>query len=46
MNARFETLTRRIDSVAAELREWAKITMRHNSDVARLKDKVGLSDQN
>ncbi len=27
MNARFETLTRRIDSVDTDLREWAKITM-------------------
>jgi hypothetical protein len=42
MNARFETLTRRIDSVDTDLREWAKITMLHNTDIARLKDKTGL----
>ena len=45
MNARFETLTRRIDSVDMELREWARITMQHNTDIARLKDKTGLSEQ-
>jgi hypothetical protein len=45
MNARFETLTRRVDSVNADLREWARITMQHNNDVARLKDKTGLTDQ-
>jgi hypothetical protein len=27
MNARFETVTRRIDAVDTDLREWAKITM-------------------
>ncbi len=45
MNARFETLTRRIDSVDTDLREWARITMQHNTDIARLKDKTGLTDQ-
>jgi len=45
MNARFETLTRRIDSVDTDLREWARITMQHNTDIARLKDKTGLPDQ-
>jgi len=44
MNARFETLTRRIDSVDTGLREWARITMQHNTDIARLKDKTGLTD--
>jgi hypothetical protein len=45
MNARFETLTRRIDSVDTDLREWARITMQHNTDIARLKDKTGLPEQ-
>jgi hypothetical protein len=45
MNARFETLTRRIESVDTDLREWARITMQHNTDIARLKDKTGLTDQ-
>ena len=37
LDARVETLDR-------DLREWAKITMRHNTDIARLKDKAGLTD--
>jgi hypothetical protein len=45
MNARFETLTRRIESVDTDLREWARITMQHNTDIARLKDKTGFTDQ-
>jgi hypothetical protein len=45
MNAWFETLTRRIDSVDTDLREWARITMQHNTDIARLKDKTALTDQ-
>jgi hypothetical protein len=36
LDARIETLDR-------DLRDWAKITMQHNSDIARLKDKAGLS---
>lgn len=35
VDARIETLDR-------DLRDWAKTTMQHNSDIARLKDKVGL----
>jgi hypothetical protein len=35
MDARFETLDR-------DLREWARITMTHDADIARLKDKTGL----
>jgi hypothetical protein len=35
LDARIETLDR-------DLRDWAKITMQHNTDVARLKDKAGL----
>jgi hypothetical protein len=44
MNARFETLTRRVDAVDRDLREWARIVMRHDTDIARLKDKAGLRD--
>jgi hypothetical protein len=44
MNSRFETLTRRVDAVDTDLREWARISMQHNTDIARLKDKTGLSD--
>jgi hypothetical protein len=39
MNARFETLTRRIDALDTDLRECARITMRHDTEIA------GLSDQ-
>lgn len=35
LDARIETLDR-------DLREWAKIVMQHNTDIARLKDKAGL----
>lgn len=42
MDARFEMLERRIDKLDAELRDWAKIRMHHNTDIARLKDKAGL----
>jgi hypothetical protein len=35
LDARIETLDR-------DLRDWAKITMQHNTDIARLKDKAGL----
>jgi hypothetical protein len=45
INGRFETLTRRLDAVDTDLREWAMITMLHYTEIARLKDKVGLSDQ-
>jgi hypothetical protein len=34
----------RIETLDRDLREWAKITMQHNSDIARLKDKAGLAD--
>jgi hypothetical protein len=36
LDARMETLDR-------DLRDWAKITMQQNSEIARLKDKVGLA---
>ena len=39
--ARIASLENRLD---AHLRDWAKITMQHNSDIARLKEKVGLTD--
>jgi hypothetical protein len=32
----------RIETLDRDLRDWAKITMQHNSDIARLKDKAGL----
>ncbi len=44
MQSRFETLTRRVGDVDADLREWARISMRHNTDIARLKDKTGLPE--
>ena len=45
LGGRIETLARRIESVDTDLREWARITMQHNTDIARLKDKTGLTDQ-
>jgi hypothetical protein len=30
----------RIETLDRDLREWAKITPQHNSDIARLKDKA------
>jgi hypothetical protein len=48
LNARITSLeTRleaRIESLDRDLRDWAKITMQHNSDIARLKEKAGLVD--
>jgi len=48
LNARITSLeTRleaRIESLDRALRDWAKITMQHNSDIARLKEKAGLAD--
>jgi hypothetical protein len=35
-------LSKRIDLLDRDLREWAKIVMQHNTDIARLKDKTGL----
>jgi hypothetical protein len=35
-------LAGRIETLDRDLREWARITMRHNTDIARLKDKIGL----
>ena len=35
LDARIETLDR-------DLREWARIVMKHGEDIARLKDKVNL----
>ncbi len=37
-------LDARIESLDRDLRDWAKITMQHNTDIARLKDKAGLAD--
>ena len=37
-------LDARIESLDRDLRDWAKITMQHNSDIARLKQKAGLAD--
>jgi hypothetical protein len=46
VRARIETLDRdvraRIETLDRDLREWARITMQINTDVARLKDKAGL----
>jgi len=46
MDARFEMLTRRIDAVDMDLREWARITMQHNTGICPAKDKAGLGDAN
>jgi hypothetical protein len=35
-------LDSRIETLDRDLREWARITMQLNTDVARLKDKAGL----
>lgn len=35
-------LDARIESLDRDLREWARIVMQHNTDIARLKDKAGL----
>ncbi len=32
----------RIETLDRDLREWARITMQHNTDIARLKYKTGL----
>jgi len=37
-------LDARIESLDRDLRDWAKITMQHNTDIAGLKDKAGLAD--
>ena len=46
LSARFTSLENRLDArietLDRDLRDWAKITMQHNTDVARLKDKAGL----
>jgi chromosome segregation ATPase len=48
LNARITSLESRLDarieSLDRDLRDWAKITMQHNSDIARLKEKAGLAD--
>jgi hypothetical protein len=44
MQSRFETLTRRVNDVDSDLREWGRISMRHNTDIVRLKDKTGLPE--
>jgi len=36
-------LDSRIETLDRDLRDWAKITMQHNTDIARLKDKAGLA---
>jgi hypothetical protein len=46
LDARIETLDRdlraRLETLDRDLRDWAKITMAHNTDIARLKDKTGM----
>jgi chromosome segregation ATPase len=46
LNARLTSLEARLDArietLDRDLRDWAKITMQHNSDISRLKDKAGL----
>jgi len=46
LDARITSLEKRLDarieSLDRDLRDWAKITMQHNTDIARLKDKAGL----
>jgi hypothetical protein len=48
LNARITSLETRLDarieSLDRDLRDWAKITMHHNTDIALLKDKAGLTD--
>jgi hypothetical protein len=48
LNARITSLETRLDarieSLDRDLRDWAKITMQHNTDIALLKDKAGLTD--
>lgn len=48
LDARIETLDRdlrsRLETLDRNLRDWAKITMPHNTDIARLKDKSGLTE--
>lgn len=41
LEARFDG---RIETLDRDLRDWAKITMAHNTDIARLKDKAGLGE--
>jgi len=31
-----------IQTLDRDLRDWVKVIMQHNSDIARLKDKAGL----
>jgi hypothetical protein len=31
-----------METLARDLRDWAKITMQHNTDIARLRYKTGL----
>ena len=35
-------LDSRIETLDRDLRDWAKINMQHNTDIARLRDKAGL----
>jgi hypothetical protein len=49
LTGRIETLDRaltgRVETLDRDLRDWARITMQHNTDIARLKDKTGLAEQ-
>lgn len=37
-------LEKRFDRLDTDLREWARITMKHDTDIGRLKDKTGLGE--
>jgi hypothetical protein len=46
LELRMSNLENRLDSLIQtldrDLRDWVKVIMQHNSDIARLKDKAGL----
>jgi len=39
------TMGKRMETLDRDLRDWAKITMRHDTWIGRLRDKTGLPDQ-
>ena len=42
LDKRIDTLAIRVEHLDRDLREWARIVMNHNTDIARLKDKAGI----
>ncbi len=38
-------LAKRMETLDRDLKDWAKITMRHDTWIGRWRDKTGLSDQ-